>query len=72
MIMRTFVEGLDFRGKIVLPVTTHAVSGLSGVPDVYQELCIGAQIGDGLAVQGEEVTAASRAVEEWVGHVGLL
>lgn len=72
MIMRTFVEGLDFRGKIVLPVTTHAVSGLSGVPAVYQELCIGAQIGDGLAVQGEEVSAASPAVDEWVGGVGLL
>jgi hypothetical protein len=28
MIMRTFAERYDFSGKIVLPVTTYAVSGL--------------------------------------------
>lgn len=33
MIMRTFAEALDFEGKRVYPVTTHAVGGLCGVPD---------------------------------------
>lgn len=71
MIMRTFVDALDFTGKTIIPVTTHAVSGLSGVPGVYQEACPGANFGEGLAVQGEEVADAAPAVEQWLARVGL-
>ncbi|MFC9840987.1 flavodoxin [Rhodococcus sp. NPDC127530] len=71
MIMRTFTEALDFGGKTVYPVTTHAVSGLSGVPSVYEQSCPGAIIGVGLAVQGEIVGDAAGSVDEWLRGVGL-
>ncbi|WP_150116571.1 flavodoxin [Williamsia herbipolensis] len=71
MIMRTFTEALDFTGKTIHPVTTHAVSGLSGVPAVYRQSCPGAEMGDGLAVQGEEVRDSAPAVERWLRTSGL-
>jgi hypothetical protein len=37
MIMRTFVEALDFTGKTVLPFVTHAVSGMGRVADEYAQ-----------------------------------
>ena len=35
MIMSTFAERHDFAGKTVLPVTTHAMSGLGSTPEHY-------------------------------------
>lgn len=52
MIMSTFVESVPLEGKRVLPVTTHAMSGLGRSIEIYTELASGAMIGDGLAVQG--------------------
>ena len=60
MIMTTFAERYDFAGKTVLPVTTHAMSGLGNTPDDYAESCRGARIGTGLAVRGEKVRSAAR------------
>ena len=62
MIMTTFAERYDFSGKTVLPVTTHAMSGLGNTPDDYAESCRGARIGAGLAVRGETVRS-TRATE---------
>ncbi len=71
MIMRTFAESLGFTGKIVLPVTTHAMSGLGRAAEDYAQACHGATIGDGLAVRGEEVAQASTDVSSWLRRVGL-
>jgi hypothetical protein len=65
-IMSTFVEGFDFRGKTVLPITTHAMSGLGTTARGYARLCVGGRIGRGLAVRGEEVRSAGEAVDQWV------
>ncbi|OZF25713.1 hypothetical protein CH296_26740 [Rhodococcus sp. 14-2496-1d] len=72
MVMWTFAERLNFGGKILHPVTTHAVSGLSGVPAVYEQTCPGAVIGDGLTVQGEEVWDARNEVDSWLSGLRLL
>lgn len=69
MIMRTLAEGLDFSGKTVLPVVTHAVSGLGTATEEYTRACRGATIGDGLAVRGEEVGRADGAVSSWLRRV---
>ncbi|MET0956154.1 MAG: flavodoxin, partial [Cryobacterium sp.] len=69
MIMRTFVDGLDLTGMTVYPFVTFAVSGLSGVDSDYAELCPGASIGEGLAVQGEEAAQAQPEVEAWLGRI---
>ncbi len=72
MIMRTFTEGLDLAGKLVIPFTTHAMSGLGRAVEIYRSTCRGATIGDGLAVRGEEVAQAGPAVGDWLRRVGLV
>ncbi|WP_221652905.1 flavodoxin [Actinotalea ferrariae] len=72
MIMSTFVESVPLQGKRVLPVTTHAMSGLGRSVDVYTELAAGVTIGKGLAVRGEEVAEAGPDLEVWLREVALL
>lgn len=72
MIMRTFTEALDFTGRTVYPLTTHAGSGLGRTVEVYRQTCRGATIGEGLAVRGEEAAAAEPEVRVWLQRVGLL
>jgi flavodoxin len=72
MIMSTFVEGFDFTGKTVFPVTTYAMSGLGTTVRDYTASCRGATIGEGLAVRGEEVQEAGAAVEAWLQRINLL
>ncbi|MEV2193607.1 flavodoxin [Streptomyces phaeochromogenes] len=72
MIMSTFAQRHDFRGKTVHPVTTHAMSGLGTTERDYAALCPGATIGEGLAVRGEEVRTADAAVRSWLRRIGVL
>ncbi|MBH5143760.1 hypothetical protein HND25_12650 [Rhodococcus erythropolis] len=72
MIMHTFVESLDLAGVTIYPITTHAVSGLSGVPSVYEELCPDAIIGAGFTARGEAVAEAGGALDDWLRQVGLV
>ncbi|WP_435191951.1 flavodoxin [Streptomyces sp. bgisy126] len=71
MIMTTFTEALDFRGKTVHPVTTYAMSGLGTTERDYAASCPGATIAEGLAVRGEEVKGADTEVEAWLRRIGL-
>ncbi|MFD4702245.1 flavodoxin [Streptomyces niveus] len=71
MIMTTFTDKLDFRGKTVHPVTTYAMSGLGTTERDYAASCPGATIAAGLAVQGEKVRDAESEVQAWVQRVGL-
>ncbi len=71
MIMSTFAESLDFNGKRVLPFVTYAVSGLGSAARDYTQSCPGAQIGEGLAVRGEEVPQQRAATEAWLRRAGL-
>ena len=71
-IMETFAENLDFNGKTVLPLVTFAVSGMGRTERVYQEVCRGATLGEGLAVLGEEVDMAGPELDSWLQRVGLI
>jgi FMN-dependent NADH-azoreductase len=71
MIMTTFTEALDLRGKTVHPVTTYAMSGLGTTERDYATSCPGATIAEGLAVRGEVVAAADTALEAWLRRTGL-
>ena len=75
MIMQTFAETLDFTGKTVHPITTYAMSGLGDAIRDYSAACPGAELGEGLAVQGEHVTDEAAQVAEqvdaWLRQVGL-
>ncbi|MFF4345941.1 flavodoxin [Streptomyces sp. NPDC001530] len=72
MIMTTFTENLDFRGKTVVPFTTHAMSGLGTTARDYAASCPGATIADGLAVRGEKVQDADADITAWLRRIGLL
>ena len=71
MIMSTFTEKFDFRGKTVFPITTHAMSGLGTTERDYRTTCPGAAIAEGLAIRGEEVKDAGAEIEAWLRRAGL-
>ena len=71
MIMSTFVEGLDFGGKTLYPFVTYAVSGLGSTERDYAASALGATIGEGLAVRGEEVRSAQSQTEQWLRRIRL-
>ncbi|MDF2805701.1 MAG: hypothetical protein K0S43_647 [Cellulosimicrobium sp.] len=71
MIMSTFAEALDLTGKTILPVTTHAMSGLGRAPDVYAELAPTATIGEGLTIRGEEAADADTELDRWLSTKNL-
>ena len=62
----TALKGLDYLGKVVRPFTTHEGSGLSGVPRQLKEICVGAEVLDGLAIVGSQVNNSKKKVEEWI------
>ncbi|MBR1679469.1 MAG: flavodoxin [Bacilli bacterium] len=62
----TALKGLDYSGKIIRPFTTHEGSGLSGVPRQLKELCVGAEVMDGLAIVGSQVKNSKQKVENWI------
>jgi flavodoxin len=71
-IMSTFVDGVDLGGNTVLPLVTYAVSGMSGIDDFYRRTLSTATVESGLAVQGEEVQDAGRAVDAWLRSHSLI
>ncbi|MEV6192833.1 flavodoxin [Streptomyces sp. NPDC051920] len=71
MIMSTFTDNFDFRGKTLHPVTTHAMSGLGTTERDYAASCPGATIAVGLAVQGEKVKEADPEIQAWLQRTRL-
>jgi flavodoxin len=71
MIMSTFAESLDFENITVHPVTTHAMSGLGSAERDYAEVCRGATLARGLAVQGEEVKKSGAPLDQWLRTTDL-
>jgi flavodoxin len=72
MLMQTFAEAHDFTGKTVYPFVTHAMSGLGTAEADYTAACPGAEIGEGLAVQGETVRAdGPTAAAAWLNRMDL-
>ena len=72
MIMRTFIDSVDLRGRTVLPLVTYAVSGIGRVADDYRTLLPASTVGEGLAVRGEDSAESRPVVEPWLRRVGLL
>ena len=72
MIMRTFADNVDLRGKTIHPFVTYAVSGMGSTIEDYTRFCRGASIKEGLAVRGEEAQDSRSDVDEWLRRTGLL
>ncbi len=63
--MFTQLERLDWKGKRVFPLTTHAGSGLANCQRDLKKTCKGAKVGKGLAVYGAQVSRSREQVEAW-------
>lgn len=66
MAVYTFLEALDWNGKIIHPFCTHEGSGLSGTERKILQTCKGASVSKGLAIQGSKVDSAVSLIESWV------
>lgn len=60
------LERLHWVGKIVRPFTTHEGSELAAIPEQLKKICLGAEILDGLAIQGSKVNESKEIVAKWV------
>lgn len=73
MIMASFVDNVDLRGKHVVPFVTYAVSGLGSTQAFYRGLNTGSGLGAGLAIRGEDArtSAATDQVDGWLQSARL-
>lgn len=71
MIVRTFLEGVELSGKVVVPFTTHGGSGLGSVPRNVASFAAGADVRDGYAVSGTAVDGAQDEVVDWAKQFAL-
>lgn len=62
----TELKDLNFEEKIIRPFTTHEESGLSSVPAQLKQICKGATVLSGLAIQGSQVNSSKPKVESWI------
>ena len=64
--MFTQLEKLNWEGKIVRPFSTHEGSGLGNIPNQLKAICNGAEVLEGIAIQGAAVHSAKNKVENWI------
>lgn len=67
----TFLEEYDFSGKTIIPFASHEGSGLGNGPLEISEICPEAQIMDGFAVRGTEVSSSRDDIEKWINSLNL-
>ena len=71
MAMFTFLESYDFSGKKLCPLITHGGSGFSNSLKDIKRLCHGANITEGIAINGDNAATCDRDVEKWLKKIGL-
>lgn len=68
MAVFTFLEHFDFSGKVIIPFCTHEGSGMGNSIKDIKNLCPGAKVGEGLAIQGCNVKKAKKDIEKWISQ----
>ena len=61
----TFLEGLDWIGKRVIPFNTSEGSGLGESVEKIREICKGAVVGAGYALKGSQVDEKQSEIGAW-------
>jgi flavodoxin len=56
---------LDFKGKKVFPIMTHEGSGQGQSVRALKEHCVGAFVGEGLAIRGSDCPTSEAEVAGW-------
>ncbi len=62
----TQLEKLNFEGKTIKPFVTHEGSGFGNSLSDLKKLCAGAEIEEGLSIQGSFVSSSKDKVAKWV------
>lgn len=62
----TFLESLDFKDKVILPICTHEGSGLGVSVSDIKRLCPFADVREGLAIIGSDVDTQGQEVIQWI------
>ncbi|MBB4034255.1 flavodoxin [Dysgonomonas hofstadii] len=66
MVLFTFLESYDFKGKTIIPFCTHEGSALGTSIRDIKKLCPDANIKQGLAIRGGNVNSSDKAIEDWL------
>lgn len=62
----SFLEQLDFAGKLIKPFCTHEGGGMGRSEQDIRMICPKARITDGLPIRGSEMKYELFAIEDWV------
>ena len=66
MCVATFLEAHDWKGKTVIPFTTHEGSGFGQSLRDLKAAIPSATIANGLSIQGSKVKTADKQIEKFV------
>jgi flavodoxin len=66
MVVFTFLESYDFSGKTIVPFCTHEGSGLGSSEHDIKKLCQKADVKNGLAIRGSNVSRADNEIKNWI------
>ncbi len=66
MAVFTFLESLDFGGKIIKPFCTHEGSGFGNSIADIKRLCLSAKIENGFTIIGGNAEGAKQDIEKWL------
>ena len=69
MAVFTFLEHLDFSGKIIKPFCTHEGSGPGSSLNDIKKLCPAANVEKGLAIRGGSVSRAKKILKNGFGRI---
>ena len=72
MIIHTFYESYNLKGKVIIPFTTHAGSGLGDAERLARSYYPDNTVLKGLAVQGTQVDNSHATVEAWLKRIGII
>lgn len=72
MIIHTFYESYNLTGKVIIPFTTHAGSGLGDAERLARSYYPDNTILSGLAVQGTQADNSKGTVESWLRRIGII
>ncbi len=66
MAVFTFLDSVNWVGKIIHPFVTHEGSGFGNAENDIKKVCTGATVMKGLSIHGESVDGAKSYVEKWI------
>ncbi len=69
MILYTFFDTYDLRGKTIIPFSTHGGSSFAGTPSTIARLEPDAEMREGLTISRNQIEDAEREILDWVNRL---